>query len=280
MLRLAAFADEIAPALDAQIEHCLGNGVRAIELRGVDGINVLDFDDALQARIKDALAANGMSVVSIGSPIGKIRIDEPFAPHFERFKHAVALAEFFHAPFVRIFSYYPALGESHRELLTKHRDEVMRRMRAKADYAAAHTPLLVHENEANIFGEHPAECLDLLRTVNSPKLKAVFDFANFVVAKDDPLPAWHLLKPFVVHIHIKDAQMSDGTVVPAGHGDGHIPEILRDAYAGGYRGYLSLEPHLSVAGQFQGFTGPGLFATAVTALKAVCAAQQIPLSLR
>ena len=56
MLRLAAFADEIAPALDIQIEHCLSNGVRAIELRGVDKINVLDFDDALLARIKDALA--------------------------------------------------------------------------------------------------------------------------------------------------------------------------------------------------------------------------------
>ncbi len=277
MLRLAAFADEIAPALDAQIEHCLNNGVRAIELRGVDEINVLDFDDALRSRIKDALAANGMSVVSIGSPIGKIRIDEPFAPHFERFKHALALAEFFAAPFVRIFSYYPARGESHRDLITKHRDEVMRRMRAKVEYAAAYTPVLVHENEANIFGEHPAECLDLLQTIASPKLKAVFDFANFVVAKDDPWPAWQLLKPFVVHLHIKDARMADGTIVPAGQGDGHIPEILRDAYASGYRGYLSLEPHLSVAGQFQGFTGPALFATAVTALKAVCTAQHIPL---
>jgi len=277
VLRLAAFADEIAPALDVQIEHCLSNGVHAVELRGVDGVNVLDFDDALCARIKDALAANGMSVVSIASPIGKIRIDEPFEPHFTHFKHAVALAEFFAAPFVRIFSYYPAQGESHRDLLTQHRDEVMRRMRAKVAYVAAHKPVLLHENEANIYGEHPAECLDLLQTINSPKLKAAFDFANFVVAKDDPLPAWHLLKSHVVHIHIKDAQMRSGTVVPAGQGDGHIPEILRDAYAGGYRGCLTLEPHLAVAGQFQGFTGPALFATAATALKNVCAAHHLPL---
>jgi sugar phosphate isomerase/epimerase len=277
MLRLAAFADEIAPALDIQFEHCLSNGVRAIELRGVDNINVLDFDDTLLARIKAALAARGMTIACIGSPIGKIRIDEPFAPHFERFKHAVALAEFFNAPFVRIFSYYPAQGETQRDLITKHRDEVMRRMRAKAEYAAAHAPVLVHENEANIFGEHPAECLDLLQTVNSPKLKAAFDFANFVVAKDDPLPAWHLLKSQVVHIHVKDALMADGKIVPAGQGDGRIPEILREAYASGYRGFLTLEPHLAVAGQFQGFTGPQLFASAVTALKTVCTAQKIPL---
>ncbi len=57
--------------------------------------------------------------------------------------------------------------------------------------------------------------------------------------------------------------------MPAGQGDGKIPEILRDAFVSGWKGYLSLEPHLSESGTFKGFTGPALFKTAVDALKGI-----------
>ena len=67
-------------------------------MRGVDGKNVLDFDKAMRAEIKRKLADNGLAVLGIGSPIGKVKLSEPFEPHFERFKIAVELAEFFDAP--------------------------------------------------------------------------------------------------------------------------------------------------------------------------------------
>src|SRR5579862_2199036 len=126
MLRLAAFADEISPDLDVQIEHCKKHGVTHFELRGVAGKNVLDFDKSMRANIKKKLADNGLGVVSIGSPIGKVKLSEPFDPHFERFKIAVELAEFFDAPFIRIFSYYEAFPHG--------REEVLRRLRKKIDY--------------------------------------------------------------------------------------------------------------------------------------------------
>lgn len=266
MVKLAAFADEISPNLDDQIRECLANGVKSFELRGVNNLNVLDFDPSLRREIKSKLADNGMGVVSIGSPIGKIKINEPFEPHFEKFKVAVELAEFFGSPFIRIFSYYPA-DES--DDILKHRDEVMRRMRAKVEYVANRPVVLVHENEAHIYGEKVAQCVDLMESIKSPKLRSAFDFANFVQAKEWPLDNWPALKPYTVHIHIKDALMSSGKVVPAGEGDGQIEPILADAYKSGYRGYLTLEPHLSVAGQFSGFTGPQLFKTAADALKRV-----------
>src|SRR5438874_7780478 len=40
----------------------------------------------------------------------------------------------------------------------------------------------------------------------------------------------------------KDAIWDTGKVVPAGQGDGQIEPIIKDAYASGYRGFLSLEP--------------------------------------
>jgi sugar phosphate isomerase/epimerase len=276
-LKLAAFADEISAELDVQIEHCKKNGVTHFELRGVAGKNVLDFDAALRREIKTKLAANGLDVASIGSPIGKVRLDESFDAHFERFKIAVELAEFFDAPFIRIFSYYPAEGTTHGDLVLSGRDEVMRRMRMKVDYLKGRKPILVHENEHNIYGEKGAQCLDLHRAIDSPKFKAAFDFANFVLDGDDPLKNWPLLKPYTAHFHIKDAIAGEHQIVPAGHGDGHIAEILKDAYASGYRGFLTLEPHLSAAGQFSGFSGPDLFKTAVDALRKLCRENGIPL---
>src|SRR5439155_15354871 len=89
MLKLAAFADEISPNLDEQIRVCKQNGITHIELRSVGGKNVLDFDKTLRNEIKTKLDANGLGVVAIGSPIGKVKIDEPWEIHFNRFKIAV-----------------------------------------------------------------------------------------------------------------------------------------------------------------------------------------------
>src|SRR5437016_3649105 len=127
MFQLSAFADEISPDIDDQIRVCKENGVTHVELRSVNKINVLDFSPLLRQQIKSKLAASGIRVISIGSPIGKVTIDQPWEQHFERFKIAVELAEFFAAPLIRIFSYYPPKGGN----ISKHRDEVMRRMRAK-----------------------------------------------------------------------------------------------------------------------------------------------------
>jgi sugar phosphate isomerase/epimerase len=274
MLKLAAFADEISPELDEQISTCRENSITHFELRGVYGKNVLDFDQALRNEIKTKLSANGMGVISIGSPIGKVKISDDWAAHFDRFKVAVELAHFFNAPFIRVFSYYP---DDQGEIL-KYRDEVIRRFQAKVEYIRSMNVTIIHENEAKIFGEKGRECLELMQSINSPKLGMAFDFANFVQAKENPLDCWPGLKPSTAHIHIKDAMLADGSVVPAGKGDGQIEPILKDAYASGYRGFLSLEPHLAAHGQFSGFSGPKLFEIAADALQDLCRHAGIPLA--
>ena len=267
MLKLSAFADEISPDLDEQIRVCLECGVTHVELRGVNKINVLDFDAALRHEIKTKLAAAGMGVICIGSPIGKVKIDDSWADHLERFKIAVDAAEYFDAPYVRLFSYYPPNKDSDIRL---HRDEVMTRMAAKVYYVRDHPVTLLHENEVGIYGARGPECIDLMKTIDSPKLRTAFDFANFVQTGDHPLDNWPGLKPYTVHIHVKDAISASGKVVPAGQGDGQVEPILVDAWKSGYRGFLSLEPHLAAHEQFFGFSGPGLFKVGADALKALC----------
>lgn len=276
-LGLSAFADEIGPSIDDQVRVCRENAVTHFELRGVSGKNVMDFDDALKAEIKSKLAANGQGVISIGSPIGKVAIDQPWPAHFDRFKKAVDLALYFGAPFVRLFSYYPAGGEG-KGPVDPYRSEIVDRFSQKCEYLREVPVTMVHENEKGIFGDVGRRCQELMAGVNSPKLRSAFDFANFVQCGEDPLANWPLLKPYTVHIHIKDAVTGSGKVVPAGEGDGKIPEILKDAWESGYRGFLTLEPHLKVAGHSHGETGPELFKTAADALKNICRRQGIALA--
>ena len=274
-MKLCGFADEISPELDEQIKCCKETGVTHFELRGAWGKNVLDFDKSVRIEIRDKLKANGLAVACIGSPIGKVKINEPWEKHFGRFQIAVESAEFFQAPLIRIFSYYPP---QEGQDVHKHRDEVIRRMRIKADYVKSRNVTLVHENEKDIYGDTGKYCLDILKSVDSPKLRAAFDFGNLVQVGENTLEAWRLLKPYTIHVHIKDVIGKEDRAVPAGQGDGHVEEILRDLKQIGYSGFLSLEPHLKAAGQFSGFSGPALFKLAAEALKAMCEKNGIELA--
>ena len=267
MLKLSAFADEISPDLDEQIRVCKELGITHIELRGVNNINVLDFDRSLFQEIKTKLAYAGLAVICIASPIGKVKISDSWPDHLERFKIALDAADYFSAPYIRIFSYYAPDKQGDIRL---HRDEVMRRMAAKVELVRNHSVTLLHENEVGIYGAPGRECVDLMKTIDSPKLRSAFDFANFVQVGDHPLDNWLGLKPYTVHIHVKDAIRGADKIVPAGQGDGQIEPILVDAWNSGYRGFLSLEPHLASHEQFFGFSGPGLFKVGANALKALC----------
>jgi len=264
MVRLSGFADEIGPDLELQIETLASEGLKFLELRGVWGKNVLDLTADDRKRLKKRLRQAGIGVSSIGSPIGKVRIDEPWADHVARFKIALDAAEFFEAPFIRIFSYYPPEGGR----IEDHRDEVIRRLNEQMQLAKGRRAQLLHENEAAIYGEKTEGCLDIARRV--PGIRLIFDPANFVCAGVRPREAWPVLRDKVVYFHIKDAILGSGQIVPPGEGDGDIAGVLRDAIVGrGYDGFLSLEPHLAAAGQFSGFSGPDLFKKAVRALKTV-----------
>ena len=196
---------------------------------------------------------------SIGSPIGKIFIDEDFAPHLERMRHAAEVAHFFDAPYIRIFSFFLRPGANPAD----HRDEVIDRMRALARVAEEADVILLHENEKEIYGDIPSRCLDIVRSVGSPHLRLAWDPANFVQVGVRPFTdGYAVLRPHVEYIQIKDALAADGTVVPAGAGDGEVAATIRALRHDGFDGFFSLEPHLSAATATGGFSGQELFRTA------------------
>lgn len=251
--RITGFADEIAPDLKTQTEAVKSLGISHIEMRGVDGDNLIFHDNLKVKQIKEYLDANGITLSALGSPLGKIGITEDFEPHFEAFKRAVEIAHMMETPNIRMFSFYLPEGSQPEQF----KDAVFERIGKFTDYAKKNDVVLLHENEKGIFGEKAGQCRQLMDCFYGDNFKAIFDFANFVQAKENTLEAYKLLKPYIAYIHVKDAFMEDGSVVPAGEGDGNVKEILEDLLASGFDGFLSLEPHLFDFVGFSSLEGTG-----------------------
>ncbi len=237
---LSGFADEISPKLDVQIATLKEIGVNHIEMRSVNEKNIGDFSVFFAKRIKKKLDKNNIKISALGSPIGKIDINGNFEKHFKKFKHIVKLAKIFDTKYIRMFSFYIENEETHDEYYEK----VVARLKKLIEYAKEQDVVLLHENEKGIFGDTPERCKKLFDELYCDSFRCTFDPANFVQCGSNTVEAFDLLSNYVEYMHIKDAKLSDGLVVPPGKGDGKIKELMQKLSEKNYSGFISLEPHL------------------------------------
>jgi 3-dehydroshikimate dehydratase len=269
MFTLSAFGDEISPDPEEQLAVMERSGIRHLELRSAAKTNVLDLTDMQVTELKALLDRRGFKVSAIGSPIGKIPIDQPFAPHLQRFKRALEMCRMFETRNMRIFSYYlPEDAE-----WDDWRRDVLDRIWDKLRLAEKAGVRLLHENEHRIYGDDPERVKDLMETileqVSDGSFAAIYDPANYVVCGYDPWRAWQMTKPWTVHFHIKDWVRGETHARPAGEGDGRILDVMKDATAAGFDGFATLEPHLLGGGPTGGTTGPEQFPRAAEAFQQV-----------
>jgi sugar phosphate isomerase/epimerase len=270
---LSGFIDEISDDLTEQCKVASGLGLSYVEVRSAWHTNILDLDDSQLGTLPETLAEYGLKVSSIGSPIGKISIDDEFPPHLERMRHAVDVANTLEAPYIRIFSFFIPAGTDP----DSRRDEVLTRMSALAEVAAGADVVLVHENEKDIYGDVPRRCLNIVTSVSAAQLRLAWDPANFVQVGVRPFTeGYAMLRPYLSYVQIKDALLADGTVVVAGAGDGEVIETVRALRADGFDGFFSLEPHLGDTSSMGAWSGPELFSQAWKAFTDILNSEGIP----
>jgi len=262
---LSGFADEISPDLAIQVATLKRLGVTGLDLRGVDGKNVLDLTADRLLEVKKACGADGLHVACIGSPVNKVEFsDQNRRAEIAKLEKSIAVAKTLGVRKIRIFS--PQLPAGREESLWP---ETVAWMREMADLAQKEDVVLIHENDAKFIGAYPTFARRLFEELGGPHFRAVYDFANGVPLGFRPLKDWFpWLLPHLDSVHIKDAT-PDGKVLPAGEGEGDIQATLEYLMAEGWSGTLSLEPHLKAAGKMGGFSGPELFEVAVKALRKV-----------
>ena len=273
MIRLCAFADEAGSSLQAQIDALHRNGIGLLEIRTVDSVNIGDMTLERAEEVAAILKKNGIQVWSLGSPMGKVSLNEgfDFEEYLTKVEHMCKLTKIFGADKIRMFSFFDAYEK---------KEQVFAYLKRMVEVADRYGVKLCHENEKSIYGDTLERVQELM--ANVPGLKFVYDPANYVQcgeSADATLPALH---SHMEYFHIKDVIAETQELVPAGVGDGNVPKLV-EMIEGDQ--VLTLEPHLAVfdgyaaidaeemKNRFHFENNDEAFDYAVTALKGILTAQ-------
>ncbi|MGI8601611.1 MAG: sugar phosphate isomerase/epimerase family protein [Verrucomicrobiales bacterium] len=260
---LTGIGDEAGNAIEAQIKATTELGWQHIELRNVEVgdepvRNVHDLSDrafdVLCARLDEA----GIGVAGFGSVIGNWAhdIEDDFAITKAEIARAIPKMQRLDTKIVRIMSYKPRLnadGSDAPDQMEQERFRRLREIKARFDDAGI---ISVHENCMNYGGMSVTNARRLLENV--PGLKWVFDTGNPCFNEDrdrrgqrqDSWLFYQAVKAHIAHVHVKDGiwnpSRKDLDYTMPGEGDGQVPRIMEDLLRSGYRGFVSIEPHVSV----------------------------------
>ena len=306
---LSAFADEAANRKTAveQMASLAALGLnyyspRFVDVTGAGEIkHVVELSDDELSQLAEIHKEYGMSVTSIGSRIGKVKLkDEDDGTHnayvpFEDYMlgeiaNTVRAAKALGAKLIRGFSYYHPKGTDPNA----HVAEAAALIGKIADEFAQHGIVYGLEVEANLIGQNGKLLAALAEAINRPNLVVIYDGGNLSsqnMSPDECFAEYEAMRPYIGWIHIKDYAVDPAmewkgyvdeerlkNFVPANIGDSGHERILRDFAAhvneanarmqklGAPGTFLELEPHLKGGGQFGGFSGPDGMGVAVRAL--------------
>ena len=229
-LALAVIGDEIGPSVTEMLSFCDENKVRRLDMRTVDGRNLLgmtlDEVDAIGRQLKTA----GISVPTFVSPVlkwaapgkapagGKVdfAFDPSTCPTDDPVAHAFDVATVLGASKIRVFTYlrYPGFKP----------DDLLAPMGRLVDLAERHDTAVEIENEpvCNI-GSMP-ELTGYFASLGepSPWLRPLVDIGNSWSMGQPPSDDdFETLGPMVDLIHLKDRDFEAKRTVPLG--DGKVP---------------------------------------------------------
>ena len=240
-LALAVIGDEIGPSLPEMISFCAEHGIRRLDMRTVDGRNLLAMTLREATAVADALKAAGLEVPTLVSPLLKwaaadkaasngpvdFAFDPAQCPEKDVLAHAFDLAAVLGASRIRVFSHlrYPGFAP----------DDLGPALDRLMDLAARHDVVVELENEPVCNLGSVGELADFFRTygASSSRLHPLVDIANSYAMKAPPTETdiAHLA-PKVDTIHLKDRDFARNRTVPLGDGDIRWADELTRLLAG------------------------------------------------
>jgi sugar phosphate isomerase/epimerase len=246
------YPDNFSKSLDWIVEQ----GLKYIEVRVVDGVNISNMTDEQVAAVRSQIEARGLTVTAIASPLYKCALDptrpvasgdvfgqaeESVEAHHEKLHRVIAIAKLLGAGSIRIFSFW---RENDPELYF---DEIVAHMKKAASVAEKEGIMLLQENEPACNGGFAEEVAKIVRAVASPAMKVLWDPGNEAYGGRPAFPeGYGFVKDVLAHVHIKDAYVRpDGTSRCVPVGSGNVPFIaqLRALEEDGYAGMFTIETH-------------------------------------
>jgi L-ribulose-5-phosphate 3-epimerase len=269
-VQLSVITDEIDARLRPALDICEELGIRAVELRTVDAVSIVDHTPEVLRAIRQELNGRGFRVCAIASPFLKCdRGDDPLVQErvHERALEAAAVMS---APIVRAFAYW---RESDPSAALPELGSALSRAAARASDVGV-TLALENEHECNVATS--VEARAALDAAASPDLRLIWDPGNAAML-DPPsftgLGGLETIYDRVAHVHLKDVSAS-GSWTRVGDGIVAFAALLRYLAGAGYDGYLSFETHYHR-------DGSGELATrdCVAALRSIAAQADVELAV-
>lgn len=243
MIRFSVITDEVSQDLGDAIAFAKTFGLDGVELRSVWDTSIFDASHSDVLRMRSMLDTAGLSVCCLSLPFFKCDLEDAAtrAEHLKKLETALEHAKMLGASFVRGFSFWEkAEGPTPYDRI--------------AEAFAPALPLLqqagvrmVLEFDPSVYAGTATKLAKLLTALNSPWVRAVWDGGNLMFRPDGETTAlgYALLRPWMVHVHIKDAirEGQGAKAVRIGDGDSDVKGQLQWLAADQYDGWISLETH-------------------------------------
>ena len=247
MFKLSVISDEISQDFERVAAVAGEYGVTALEPRSVWDKPPQELTDEECQSIKQIADDAGMEICCIASPFLKCDLgdDEQYQTHLDYLRRFAQIAHIWDCQIIRGFTFWktgPA-AQVWQQIIDAY-EEPLRICEQEDVYIGI-------ENESSTHIATAREAARLYEEIDHPRLRAIWDPANEAYAEEGETPfpdAWERMKPWLIHMHIKDAVKDPETAEGARCvqiGDGIIDyhgqfQVLLDM---GYEGACSLETH-------------------------------------
>jgi L-ribulose-5-phosphate 3-epimerase len=247
-VRLAAITDEISQDLATALRVCESLGVETVELRTVEGAQLVEHDTATVQRIRSAIRGGGFGCAVVDTPFLKAAPvgEEVSKAEWATLRRGLELAAELGAGTVRVFGgarpeRAPGAGAPEPLSTPRWTADVLARA---VDLAVEAGVRLALEIEWECAVATRDEAAQVVAAMPADGLGIVWDPGNearFASAA----PPDHIDRAVaerIVHVHVKDVD-AHGEWTRVGGGLVDWRAELRRLAAGGYDGLLSLETH-------------------------------------
>ncbi len=151
----------------------------------------------------------------------------------------ISLAKYFNTDIVKIMPGGPSSLEATDEDFANFKEAILKCVKV----AEKERVRIVVETHLRMLSDTTSSTQRILGDISSPWFGVNLDICNVFLGGDDPVESIDILKPRIMHFHIKDARRIDGGYEFTNLGEGemnYIP-ILKRLKEIGYSGYLSIE---------------------------------------
>lgn len=241
-MKISFITDEFTQSIDEAVAFAAANGLQGLEIRSVDD-RALQDSSLEEVRLwKEKLDRAGLETANLSSSFFKCDFDEEqIAVQLRRLRKLCEIADELDCGMIRGFVFFR--GETGMP-----EDALMNAFAEATAILEQYDKTLVLEADPSVTTSNHRALAEFIRTLGSERVRAVYDAGNclFDPLREVPYPdGYEAVKPYLRHVHIKDAVYVNGepTCLAPGAGLVDYPAVLARLKQDGYDGYLSLEPH-------------------------------------